>query len=105
MKKLLSVAVVLMFVFSAAGWSFDVKNSNKLSPKQNLTSSASTINNIGSPLSFTSSTAQTSLNAYKPKKAKAKAKLIHKSTSVTKKTVHKKGNKTTTTTTTTTTKH
>lgn len=95
MKKILSLVVASMFLLFVAGWTFNVNP---------------TVGNTNKALSYVSKTTQTSLNVPKAKAKKAAPKkvtkkLVGKSTSVTKKTIHKSGNKTITTTTVTTTKH
>ena len=95
MKKLLSLIVVSMFLFSAAGWNFSAKELSNANSQKSQKSTISSVDNTNKILSYAS------LNAPK----KVKNKLIHKTTTVTKKSTHKKGNTTTTTITTKTTKH
>ncbi len=96
MKKLLSLIVVSMFMFSAAGWNFNAKELRNANLQKNTISS---IGNSSKMLSYAS------LNAPKKAAKKSTKKLIHKTTTVTKKATHKKGSTTTTTITTKTTKH
>jgi hypothetical protein len=103
MKKILATIVASVFLFSAVGWTFDVNKSNNLNSQKNFKSTSASVEKISKALSYTNVAAPK--KATKTMKKATGKKLIHKSTSVTKKTIHKKGNTTTTTTTVTTTKH
>lgn len=104
MKKILATIVASVFLFSAVGWTFDVNKSNNLNSQKNFKSTSASVEKISKALSYTNVAAPKKATKTMHKNATGK-KLIHKSTSVTKKTIHKKGNTTTTTTTVTTTKH
>ena len=123
MKKIFTLTIAAMFLLSAAGWTFD----NSVYSQKSLKSSICSVDNTNKVLSYTNKTTQTNLNApnakskmTKVKKGKEKMtkgkitkgkmtnrkmtngkrtikKLIHKSTTLTKKTVHKVGKKTITT--------
>ena len=131
MKKLLSLIVASMFLISASGWTYSVDNTAKAlsyaskttqaSFKAPMTTDKKTVKKTGKKKAMktvkktgkkkamkivkkTGKKKAMKTNKRTVKKMTAK-KLINHSTSITKKTVHKKGNKTITNTTTTTTKH
>lgn len=98
MKKILTLAIASMFLLSAAGWTFNTKKSDNLYSQKSKQTSISSVDNTNKVLSYTNLNAPKAKKAM-PKKAAKKAtkKLIHKSTTLTKKTVHKVGKKTITT--------